>query len=177
MFCSACGQTIAPGQNFCPQCGRPVAPNVPPVPGLAFQLENYSGRIRALAIVWYVYAGITLLFGFAALTFAKGFLTGGGLGPWMHGATPPSWIFPAVLQFAWIIMIARTVLAVAAAWGLMEHTQWGRILAIIAAILNMIHVFPLGLALGIWTLVTLLGYRNSTLYEQLGMVQPGRQQL
>jgi len=26
---------------------------------------------------------------------------------------------------------------------------------------------PFGTALGIWTLVTLMGYRNQTLYEQL----------
>jgi hypothetical protein len=27
--------------------------------------------------------------------------------------------------------------------------------------------FPIGTALGIWSLVVLLGYRNTTLYEQL----------
>jgi hypothetical protein len=27
--------------------------------------------------------------------------------------------------------------------------------------------FPIGTAIGIWTLVTLLGYRNQTLYDQL----------
>jgi len=27
--------------------------------------------------------------------------------------------------------------------------------------------FPLGTVLGIWTLVLLLGYRNTTLYDQL----------
>jgi len=41
----------------------------------------------------------------------------------------------------------------------------GRIVAIIAAILSLIR-FPLGTALGIWTLIVLLGYRNTTLYEQ-----------
>jgi len=38
--------------------------------------------------------------------------------------------------------------------------------AIVAAIVN-IYKFPFGIAMGIWTLVVLLGYRNSTLYEQL----------
>ncbi len=51
-------------------------------------------------------------------------------------------------------------------WGLMERTSWGRIVAIIAAIVNLIK-FPFGTALGIWTLLMLLGYRNNTLYDRL----------
>jgi hypothetical protein len=31
--------------------------------------------------------------------------------------------------------------------------------------------FPVGTALGIWTLVILMGYRNATLYDQLGWNQ------
>ena len=48
----------------------------------------------------------------------------------------------------------------------MERTQWGRVIAIVAAVFSLLK-FPLGTALGIWTLVTLLGYRNTSLYEQL----------
>jgi hypothetical protein len=38
--------------------------------------------------------------------------------------------------------------------------------AIIAAIFSLLK-FPFGTALGIWTLVVLLGYQNSALYDQL----------
>jgi hypothetical protein len=62
--------------------------------------------------------------------------------------------------------VLRAALAIAAGWGLMEHTQWGRMVAIIAAIFSLLK-FPFGTALGIWTLVVLLGYRNSSLYDQL----------
>jgi hypothetical protein len=62
--------------------------------------------------------------------------------------------------------VLRSGLALAAGWGLMERAQWGRIVAIIAAFLCLLKV-PIGTALGIWTLVTLLGYRNTTLYDQL----------
>jgi len=168
MYCSACGQALTPGQAFCPQCGRPVAgvvPPVPPVPNLAFEVESYRGKIRVLAIVWFVYAAISLLLGFAGLTFAKHFFAG-GFGPWMNGGGPPPWVFPAMIHFAWLALLVRTALVLAAAWGLMEYAQWGRIVAIIAAILSLLK-FPLGTAMGIWTLVVLLGYRNSRLYEQL----------
>jgi len=48
----------------------------------------------------------------------------------------------------------------------MERAAWGRILAIVVAFLTLIK-FPFGTALAIFTLVILLGYRNSSLYEQL----------
>ena len=64
------------------------------------------------------------------------------------------------------IMVVRSALALIAGWGLMERTQWGRVVAIVAAFISLIRI-PIGTALGIWTLVTLLGYRNTTLYDQL----------
>ena len=48
----------------------------------------------------------------------------------------------------------------------LERAPWGRVVAIVAAILCLLK-FPFGTAMGIWTLIVLLGYRNSTLYEQL----------
>ena len=169
MYCSACGQALAPGQGFCPKCGRPSAAPLPSVPGMEFQLENYAGKVRALAIVWFIYAAISLLLGIAGLTFAHAFFSHFGMwghGPWGDGSTPPIWFGPAILHLIWIALLGRAVLALVAGWGLLEHTQWGRIVAIVAAILSLIR-FPLGTALGIWTLIMLLGYRNTTLYEQL----------
>ncbi len=165
MFCSGCGLVLAPGQGFCPQCGRPAAPPIPPVPGLEFQLQNYAGKVKALGVVWLIYAGFALLTGFAGLAFADAFLSG-RFGPWMHGPLPPEWLGPAILHFAWVFLLVRAGLAAVAGWGLLERSQWGRIVAIVAAILSLIK-FPFGTALGIWTLIVLLGYRNSTLYEQL----------
>jgi len=170
MFCSGCGLALVPGQGFCPQCGRPVAPAVPPVPGLQFQLESYAGKVKALGILWLVWAALSLAFGVVGLTFAKAFLFG-HFGPWMngpwaHGPLPPEWLGSAILHFAWVILVIRSGLALAAGWGLMERTQWGRIVAIVAAFLNVLK-FPFGTALGVWTLIVLLGYRNATLYDQL----------
>jgi hypothetical protein len=143
---------------------------VPPVPGLQFQIESYAGRVRALSIVWFIYAAFALVTGIVGLAFAKALLSHGFgpwmNGPWMRGPMPPEWIFPAVLHFAWFAVVIRTALAAVAAWGLYERAQWGRIVAIVAAFLSLLK-FPFGTALGIWTLVVLLGYRNSSLYDQL----------
>jgi hypothetical protein len=71
MFCSGCGQTLAPGQGLCPQCGRPAVAPVPSVPGLGMQLEIYAGKVKALSIVWFIYAGLALVTGIVGLTVAR----------------------------------------------------------------------------------------------------------
>ena len=171
MFCSGCGQALAAGQPLCQQCGRPVAPVVPPVPGFQFQLENYAGKVRTLSMVWFLYAAVSLLLGVAALTFAQAFFANHFFGQWGHnqwgdGSVPPEWIGPAIIHAAWSLLVLRSGLALVAGWGLYERSQWGRIVAIVAAFLSLLK-FPFGTALGIWTLVTLMGYRNATLYEQI----------
>lgn len=177
MFCSACGHALEAGQPVCPQCGRPVAPVVapamapmPPVPNIDFQLQNYAGRVRALSIVWYVYGGLSLVFSVVGMLFANAWFHG-GIGPWSHGPWGrgpfgPEFLGPALLHFAWAFLVVRSALALAAGWGLMERAPWGRVVAIVAAFFCILR-FPLGTALGIWTLVTLLGYRNTTLYDHL----------
>ncbi len=169
MYCSGCGHALAPGQPVCAQCGRAVAPVVPPVPGIEFQLESYAGKVRALSVVWFIYAAYSVLVGLAGLTFAHAFFFNHfgnwGHGPWADGQMP-QWLGPAIFHFVWVAVLIRAALALTTAWGLHQRAQWGRIVAIVAAILSLIR-FPFGTALGIWTLVVLLGYRNTTLYEQL----------
>jgi len=169
MFCSGCGHAIEAGQGLCPQCGRAVASATPPVappPGFEMELAHYAGKVRVLGVLWLVWAGLSLLLGFAAMSFLHAFFSG-GFGPWGNGRPMfPDWFGPALVHFAWLMLSLRAILCVIAGWGLLERTQWGRVLAIIAAIINLIK-FPLGTALGIATLVILLGYRNSTLYDSL----------
>jgi hypothetical protein len=165
MFCSGCGNSLAPAQAFCAQCGRPSAAVIPPIPGLQFQLESYAGKIRVLAIFWFIYAGVALLTGFAGMAFFHAFISG-AFGSWMRGPMPPLFMGHFLMQFIWVILVARVALAVCAGWGLMQRAPWGRMVAIVAAIFSLLK-FPFGMAMGIWTLVLLLGYRNGTLYEQL----------
>ncbi len=170
MYCSGCGQALAFGQPYCPQCGRPAVAAVPPVPGLQYQLESYAAKVRALSIFWFVYAAVSMAFGIAGLAFARAFMAGhfgdwGGHGMWPHGPNPEVFI-PAMIHLAWMYLVVRTGLAVAAGWALMTRSRSGRVLAIVAAIFNILK-FPFGTAIGIWTLILLLGYRNTVLFEQL----------
>lgn len=169
MFCSGCGQALELGKTFCSNCGRaaaPMTPPVPPMPGLEYELPRFAGKVRVLGILWLVYAGVSLLFGFAAMSFARAFFAG-GFGPWANGHPMfPGWFGPAILHFAWLLLSLRAIVCAIAGWGLLERAHWGRIMAIIAAIVCLIKV-PFGTALGIATLIILLGYRNSTLYDHL----------
>jgi hypothetical protein len=137
------------------------------VPALQFQLESYSGRVRALSVVWFIYASLTLALSFVGMTFARAFMFN-HFGPWgrWEGPFRPEWFGPAVLHFVWLFVVLRAALLFGAAWGLMERAPWGRVLAIVAAFLSLLK-FPIGTAIGIWTLVTLMGYRNQTLYDHL----------
>ena len=172
MYCSGCGTVINPGQGFCPQCGRAAAAPVPPVPTMAFEVEQYGIKIQTLGTMWILYAGLVLLTSIGGIWFAHSFFSGGfpwsgpwGRGPWGHGAAP-FFLAPAFLHMLWVFTLARVALLVAAGWGLREHASWGRPVAIIAAFFSLIRI-PLGTGLGIWSLVMLLGYRNRSLYEQL----------
>ena len=147
-----------------------MAPPVPPVPGLQFQLENYAGKVRALSVVWFIYAGLNLLLSFAGMAFARFFMQNRfpwGHGPWMNGPFRPEWFGPAILQFIWVFALLWTVFLFAVGWGLMHREPWGRMVAIVAAFLNIFKFIPFGTALAVWTLITLMGYRNAALYEQL----------
>ena len=178
MFCSGCGQALTQGQAVCAHCGRPTAavpppppPHGMPLPNLAFEVANYANRVRALSTVWFIYGGLVLVTGLIGLSFANSFFNG-GFGPWMrgpwgHGDFPFGPGFgSAIIHFAWMMVILRAALAFIAGWGLMERAPWGRVVAIVAAFLSILKI-PFGTAIAIWTLVTLLGYRNTTLYDQL----------
>jgi len=135
-------------------------------------MESYAGKVKALAIVWFIYAGFSFFTGIAALTFAQTFFHRFGNwnnGPWL-GAPGYEWFgwsfMRSFLPLAWAVLVVRTCLAVMAGWGLFERAQWGRVVAIVAAVFILLK-FPVGTVLGVWTLVVLLGYRNTTLYNQL----------
>ncbi len=169
MFCSGCGQALAPGQAFCSQCGHPAESQAPCRPGPQYQLESYAGKVRALSILWFIYTGLSLLLGIAGLIFFQAIFSGFFI-PLMHdsgaGGSMPEWLFPAIIRVALITLAAKSALALLAGWGLWKCTEWGRIVAIVAAVLSLLKV-PLGTALGIWTMTVLLDSQNTMLYKQL----------
>jgi hypothetical protein len=142
-----------------------VPPPPPPVPGFQFELAGYANKMRALSTVWFIYGAFAMITGIIGLSFAGAFFNR-GFGHWIDRPFPPMWLGPTFLHMAWMSIVVRAGLAIVAGWGLMERTSWGRIVAIIAAIANILHP-PFGTAMAIWTFIMLVGYRNATLYDQL----------
>ena len=148
-----------------------MAPNVNPYrrpfPGM-FSLALVERRVNALAVGWFVYAGLAGIAGFFGLVFAHAWMgshgwNGHGFGHnYFYGPGMPFFFF----RFARMALFLRVALAVAAGVGLMQKATWGRWVAIVAGCLALFHPL-LGTALGIWTLVVLLNAPNAAGYEAM----------
>jgi hypothetical protein len=75
---------------------------------------------------------------------------------WFHG------IFRVVGGF----LMVKGVVGIIAGWGLLDRQSWARLLAIILGFLSLLH-FPLGTALGIYTLWVLLPGYSEIEYRQM----------
>ena len=174
MYCNGCGQALVAGQSFCPRCGQASGMTPPAGAGVAgpnaygaFPLALVERRINALAVAWLVYAGLIAITGFVGLTFAQAFMT--HMRPWQHGMWH-LWEGPFMpgffLKFAWLAVGLRLGMALAAGYGLMQKARWGRAVAIVAAILSLIHL-PFGTVMAVWTLVVMLNAPNVMGWEMM----------
>lgn len=89
--------------------------------------------------------------GVCLVLFAGGFAF---LGAIEHDPVP-IWLAGGIGAIFVVIMAVAALPNLLAGYGLLTRRQWGRILAIIVAILDL-PAFPFGTALGIYTLVILL---------------------
>ncbi|MGH9404632.1 MAG: zinc-ribbon domain-containing protein [Terriglobia bacterium] len=159
MFCASCGANIADDQRFCSACGRPVQPVSASAPAPEGVARGRVGRhLQIVAILWFVWSALRLIPGFALLFFghfALPFLPFG----WRALVLP-------IAAFAGLFFMAFGVAGLIAAWGLLQRRTWARILMIVLAIISLIH-FPLGTALGIYTLWVLLPAGSDVEYRRL----------
>jgi hypothetical protein len=176
MYCNGCGQALVAGQGFCPRCGQANAAGrgayapmgyVPLVTPLAI----VERRVNALAVGWLVYGGLIAVTGIVGMAFARAAIEG-HFGPfgspfgWHGNHGPMLGLF--FLKFGWMALILRVGLAVAAGYGLLQKAPWARVVAIIAAVLSLIHL-PFGTVMAVWTLVVLVGARNAAGYDAMAV--------
>jgi len=186
MYCANCGKPIQEGQNFCSICGQPAAaasgstsgsalpipppPPPPPVPVQAWASPSsvapgsYQSRlarhVRILGILWIVVSvlrilpGLTLMgfghFGFPFMMFPMHF---------------PGFLAP-ILGGIGAILTISALAGIAAGWGLLDRRAWARILAIVLGCLKLIE-FPIGTALGVYTLWVLVSDGAEAEYRSL----------
>lgn len=178
MFCSQCGQAVG-AQPRCPNCGAPtgVAGGMPPFvpaavpPGypraLPLALSRVARHLHTLGVLWTVFAAYSVLRWLLVLPFLHMALGGGrwmsGSDAWMMSSFHPGgWL----LHFITIVVFARAILSVAVGLALLTRQPWGRIFAIIIAVLTLLKPF-LGTILAIYTLWIMLETSADQNYAQL----------
>ena len=169
MYCSACGQPMDASQTICQRCGRQSAPIVSPAP-LPYQGNRVHRHAQTLAILWIVYSLWILLHwaiavGFLAGTFTHWGHLGSGFDgmnsfPFFHAA----WLVPLITA----LLVGRAILCLATGFSLLRRASWARILAIVTAVLALIHPIA-GTILGIYTLWVLLPSASGQEYDQMAV--------
>jgi hypothetical protein len=113
-----------------------------------------AGALRILELVWLFAVGRVFL-PFMLSWFPREPL-GFPLGRFVHN------ILGAAAGFA----VVWAIVAILAAWGLLQHEPWGRTMALIAGILSLIRI-PFGTALGVYTLWVLLPQSSEEEYRRV----------
>jgi hypothetical protein len=189
MVCTVCGGSVLPGSRFCSRCGAQAsdAPGAPaggvysapqPMahhygPPMMAPSPRVQRNLQTLGILWLVYAAyrvVAALIGMFVLHVLARRSWSGGDWPFSHPGGP-SMNFHAGLLEALVPVIAVAVafsvaLALLAGYGLLNRKPWGRTVAIVAGILALIK-FPMGTALGIYTLWVLAPEVSGIEYDAL----------
>jgi hypothetical protein len=182
MVCQACGSPVVEEVRFCSKCGAQVAgpvaapPGYPPMyagqlPAAYSPLPRVQRNLQTLGSLWCIYAGYRLLAGLLGVFFLRAFSMHGfgGRGGWMLGTQMPP-IMPlwmgAMVPVVATATVIGAVLAAFVGFSLLQRKPWGRTLAIVVSILALFR-FPLGTALGIYTLWVLAPSYSGMEYEAL----------
>ena len=113
--------------------------------------SRVARHLNVLGLLWIIFSALRLIPGVALMAFGHMHF------PFMFMPMPgPMRLFLAPFLGAIGLLISGFAIAgVIAGWGLMAHSPWARMLAIILGCISLIH-FPFGTALGIYTLWVLV---------------------
>jgi hypothetical protein len=140
---------------------------VPVYPPAVFPYTRVSRHLQVAGILWVIYAFYRTLTKIAALCFLHGFL-----GAHFHNNWGAEWSpfgFTG-LTALWPMILVSTLIGFALAaitgYALLTRQPWGRIFAIVTAILALFHPIA-GTALSIYTLWLLAPAASSLEYQAL----------
>jgi hypothetical protein len=176
MVCQACGTQVAEGVHFCSKCGAQVVAAQPmyaayPQPPMPMYVPRVQRNLQTLGILWCVLGVYRVVSGLIGVFFLRAFTTHNfGDDAWMFGGRWHGPFTPMMMGGLWPLIAVATIctaaLALATGFGLLNRRPWGRVLAIIAAILALLK-FPLGTALGIYTLWVLAPGASGLEYDAI----------
>jgi hypothetical protein len=152
MFCNRCGTQLQSDFLLCPKCGRRV--------GDLLSQSRLERHLHTLGILWMVIGGLFLVPAAGLMLF------GGGLHLVLHDQELFQAVFPLFVYIAGGSLLILAAGGVCVGLGLMQHAPWARAAAIILGVLALFH-FPLGTALGVYTLWVLLADNHGEEYYHL----------
>jgi len=161
MFCDRCGAAVQPDQRFCGRCGKEFSEAVATVCPLPNRVQEH---IRLLGILWLALSALNAVAGFVLFIIAN------TLFAHLHempGVPPdvPAGFLSSLFTTIGILILAKAALGFFAGWGLLRREPWARMLTIVLSFLALFH-FPLGTALGIYSLWVLLSTQSEREYEE-----------
>ncbi len=128
-------------------------------------------NLQALGVLWCVFGAYRVIAGLIGMFFLQAWATHGfGSGNWPFGSHmgpqfPQGWMGFIVPMIA-TVTIVSAALAFATGYALLTRRSWGRTLAIVAGVLALFK-FPLGTALGIYTLWVLAPGESGVEYDSI----------
>jgi hypothetical protein len=183
MYCPNCGGPVQPEQKFCSRCGEattpapsapltaaPIPPSSTPYATAPAAAAQYSGipqasrvakHVQILGIIWVVVSFLRLIPAVIVLCLGHGgipFLT-----------MPMRGFLMPIMGALGAYLAVTAVIGLLVGWGLLDHRPWARMLAIIVGCLKLID-FPLGTALGIYSLWVLVAQGADEEYQRLARV-------
>jgi hypothetical protein len=169
MVCPSCGNPVLTEVYFCTKCGAQVMPATPvtPPPTYALRVPRVRRNLQSLGVVWCLFGAyriIEALVGIFVLRIvtlrnfgSEGWIRGGHFhGPWM------SILLPIIA----IAAMTTSILAFLVGFALLTRKPWGRVLAIVIGVLALFK-FPVGTALGIYTLWVLAPADSGAEYDSI----------
>ena len=188
MYCDRCGTQLNAGAQFCTKCGKAIVGGgagaaaggqgtwqASGKPGAYGAQAGADGRVRrnlrTLATLWTINGILRLaevcgmmIFGTMFFPFMRGW--GRGVvwpfgGRWGMDIPFLGGLF-GVGVFLGIFGVLHLILA----WGLFEREPWARMLGLVIGFLALLR-FPLGTALGIYTLWVLLPEESGREYDRM----------
>ena len=172
MYCPQCGASAEEHYRYCSKCGAELS-GVPKEIAPA-QAKNMATHITVLGWLFMVSGILSGMFGAAVVVFAR-LIPSLGLERIPEIREIPLDI-PRIATAAAVgigfFTIAIAVGTFMAGYGLLQYRPWARIVAIVFAILGIMH-FPLGTALGIYALWALLSEPGRNFYmSQAAITHP-----
>ena len=168
MICAECGCDQDPGANYCRRCGQQISmisaaagaaqqqvrayQPASPAYGMAMMDAEKRARVRQnaqpLGITWIVYGVYRMTTGLIAALVVHHF----AYSSIFNDASPfLSHLLATIVPTIALVTVVTGLAGLLVGYGLITRQPWGRVLAIVFAILALLKI-PFGTALGIYTL-------------------------